>query len=313
MNSFEALVPEQDLCLSVEEREFIPMYMANVLKIEYEGLDKTEIEKISGMLVFRLTTLQVNFAASITKQQSKCHYWHKLRIGGITASVFKQAARTNLKNVSMSLLKSICYFQDEIHSVAVTYGCRHESEAVNFILFEEKEQHTQLTIETSGIIIDKEKSYYACSPDGIWRCDCCGEMPVEVKCPFCLKDGDVATFLSSSSCPIIKENGEWRISKQHQYYWQIQMQCAILKSDYCIFCIYSPFFKGILKVPFDKLFFDSEVLKTDLYFKNIVLRELLARYYSNRTNLINIPTSSFIHIHTYIRTFIYVIKKAVNF
>ncbi|XP_055904792.1 uncharacterized protein LOC129940472 [Eupeodes corollae] len=97
MSSFEALVPEQDLCLSIEERELIPMYMANVFKIEYEGLDKREIEKISGMLVFRLTTEQVNFAASITKQQSKCHYWHKLRIGRITASIFKQAARTNLK------------------------------------------------------------------------------------------------------------------------------------------------------------------------------------------------------------------------
>ncbi|XP_055910071.1 uncharacterized protein LOC129944565 [Eupeodes corollae] len=106
----------------------------------------------------------------------------------ITASVFKQAARTNLKNVSMSLLKR------------------------------EEEQKTQLTIETSGFIIDKEKSYYACSPDGIWRCDCCGEMPVEVKCPFCLKDGNVATFIFSSSCLIIKENGEWRISKQRQYY-----------------------------------------------------------------------------------------------
>ena len=46
---------------------------------------------------------------SQTRSQSKSQKWYELRAGRITASVMKEACRTNLDIPSLSLIKKICY------------------------------------------------------------------------------------------------------------------------------------------------------------------------------------------------------------
>ena len=50
-------------------------------------------------------------------------------------------------------------------------------------------RHEDFTIEETGLFIDPDLPYLGASPDSIVSCTCCGKGVVEVKCPFCFKDG----------------------------------------------------------------------------------------------------------------------------
>ena len=69
---------------------------------------------------------------SQTRSQSKSQKWYELRAGRITASVMKEACRTNLDIPSLSLIKKICY-RVKFRSVATDWGIEHENAAKNVI------------------------------------------------------------------------------------------------------------------------------------------------------------------------------------
>lgn len=52
-----------------------------------------------------------------------------------------------------------------------------------------EEHHDGATVSKAGLFIDVVRSYIGASPDGIVNCNCCGQGVVEVKCPFCVKEG----------------------------------------------------------------------------------------------------------------------------
>ena len=65
---------------------------------------------------------------SQTLSQSKSQKWYELRAGRITASVIKEACRTNIDMPSLSLIKKNCY-RVKCKSVATDWGTEHENAA----------------------------------------------------------------------------------------------------------------------------------------------------------------------------------------
>ena len=52
-------------------------------------------------------------------------------------------------------------------------------------------------------LIHEEYQFLAATPDGIIECECCGQGVLEIKCPYCIRDGepDLANFLNDGSLP----------------------------------------------------------------------------------------------------------------
>ena len=100
----------------------------------------------------------------------------------------KAICRTLLETPSKSLIKDICYPNKKFSSKATDWGFEHESKARSEYLTKMSVTHTNFQIKEVGFFIDTKHPYIGASPDGIASCDCCGEVIIEIKCPFCKRD-----------------------------------------------------------------------------------------------------------------------------
>ena len=163
-----------------------------------------------------------------TKEQSKCRLWHEERQWRITASRFGDVVRATSRR-NMDLLCESIFRPKMLTKKAVLHGRKYEKLAIK-----KAEEHTGVSIQTCGLMIDEEMPFLAATPDGNT-----GEMLVEVKCPYkgrkeqIRKSAVYFPFLSKSSGSSIT------INKRHNYYAQIQGQLMIAKLKKCLFVIYT--------------------------------------------------------------------------
>ena len=108
-----------------------------------------------------------------TRDQDNSTKWFLLRAGRITASVMKDACRTNQENPAKSLIKKICY-KNKFRSIATDWGCMHEDEARAAYVDLVSKEHQNFSIKTSGLIINPCWPYIGASRDSIVECSCCG-------------------------------------------------------------------------------------------------------------------------------------------
>jgi len=96
---------------------------------------------------------------------------------------------TSVEKPSQSLIKQICYPATAKFSTAATrWGCNHEKEAREKYLELMKSNHENFVVKENGLILNTNYPFLGASPDGLISCDCCGELCIEMKCPFCKKD-----------------------------------------------------------------------------------------------------------------------------
>lgn len=252
--------------------------LKNFFKIEHLEENPKQLEYIGRSLNFEITRFQKSKAEKITRMQinSVGDVWRKLRRYRITASIFKRVCRTNISNPSKSLLEEICNHR-EFSSAATSYGRAQEKNAINFLLKYLKRTHIAGRISPAGLFIDGTKSFYAGSPDGIFKCACCSHnVPVEVKCPFTLRNGeDIRRNIEKKNSCLNVSNKSFSLSKNHSYYFQVQMQMYLTNAPYAYLCIYSPKKKIILKVKYYEKFMRKELKNSDNYFYQILAPFLL--------------------------------------
>lgn len=50
-------------------------------------------------------------------------------------------------------------------------------------------KHSVFQLRECGLIVNPKYPLFAASPDAQSQCECCGKGCVEIKCPYCIKDG----------------------------------------------------------------------------------------------------------------------------
>ena len=138
-----------------------------------------------------------------------------------------------------------------------------------------KMQHTSFTCLCCGLFVSEQYNFIAATPDGISKCDCCGDGIVEIKCPFLTKDSepDVANFF---------ENGT--LKRSHQYYYQVQTQLYVCGADFGDFVVCT-FPNDSPTIAMERLFLDEEFIHACIenatqFFDVAILPELLGRWYT---------------------------------
>lgn len=140
--------------------------------------------------------------------------------------------------------------------------------------------HIDFKCSKNGLFISEECPFVGASPDSMTDCLYCGAGVLEVKYPYCIRmeDPDTATCLKAG-----------KLSTQHAYYYQIQLQMFVCFVDHADFVIVTfqeskPSFR-IERIVFNKEFVTMCVEKSRNFFDLCILPELVGKWYSRKAVL----------------------------
>ena len=120
-------------------------------------------------------------------------------------------------------------------------------------------------------------NFSGASPDGTVQCSCCGAGLIEVKCPYSVR----GLFAEDWKLNWLKyENNQVTISKEHSYFYQIQAQLAICEKEYCDLVIWSEKSLLVKRIFPDPEFWKIILNKVNIFHKQIIMPELVAKYFS---------------------------------
>lgn len=222
------------------------------------------------------------------------------RAGRITASKFRAAVTTNKDMPSLSLIKQICYpdafkFSSESTKYVVVvffftllvmiiflycrWGCRHEIDAIE-AYHKKMAHHQNIQLTNAGFFVYSDKPYLGASPDSIVECTCCGKGVLEIKCPFCLKDGLPEEGFRSFCCE--KKDGMWKLKKSHAYFFQIQLQMTVCNVSYGDFMVWTKKDYFVERIYRDEEFITSKCDNLKHLFINHILPEIVGKFYTRK-------------------------------
>lgn len=232
-----------------------------------------------------ITDEMVRHAEGLTRQQAKCPAWFKYRAGRVTASIMKSVCSTTTTQPSISLVKKICYPEQNRFSTAATqWGIDHEEDAIAEYVAVMKTCHTNFGHNKTGVFLSTKYPHLAASPDGTATCSCCGKGLIEVKCPHTAAHttAEQAAVNNADFC-LEAVNGKLQLKHGHAYYYQIQTQLAVCDFPYCDFVVWTPLSLHIERVLQDKAFFDTINAAASNFFVRVILPELLSGYFTKRS------------------------------
>lgn len=192
----------------------------------------------------------------------------------------KHVCATKIENPAQSVVKGICYpHTQKFNTKATSWGCEHEASACDEYSENMNIMHTNLKVRKSGLVINPNYPYIGASPDGVVSCECCGEGTVEIKCPYCLRDSTLTENVDSKSC-LENIDGELHLKRSHPYYYQLQTQIFVCEKEYCDFVVWTQNDIHMERIEPDVEFWNQISKKAELFFKDVILPELVGKYYS---------------------------------
>ena len=251
------------------KEEKLPVNFASVKNEKHGNMNKTELLEECMNMKFSVTEEQCKNAEYITKQQRKCKEWYNLRVGRITASVMKTVCVGTVDKPALSTVKQICGTGTKFTNKATKWGCDHESTATEAFILHMKKQHTNFVYEEAGLFISKEHPHIGASPDGLVKCDCCGEGVLEIKCPYSAKNDNIQDLQQKVD---FLEN--FSLKRGHKYFYQVQTQLLVTGRDYCDFVVWTEKEMMVERITSDVTLQKAMIEKSTSYFRNVILPEL---------------------------------------
>ena len=255
----------------------LPKPLTDLINEECTDMKEDELRRKCQGIKIDITQKEADLIECKTREQSKSKVWFKYRAGRITASRMKAACRTKLDNPSRSLIKAICYPESALFATKATnWGCEHEQCARDEYVKYTSQNHDNFKIEQAGLFINPTHPHLGASPDGVVTCDCCGCGVLEIKCPYCIKD------LTASEHKCLSDTGTGpRLSRTHQYFYQIQTQIFICEKEFCDFVLWTNNSIHMERILPDTDFWQTICETASDFFYKVILLELTGRFYSH--------------------------------
>ena len=226
----------------------------------------------------RLVTITDNEIVEIecrTRDQAASSAWFSERCKRLTASNFGKLCKLTNRADKEKLARDLMS-KKSVTSNALMHGRRYESVAVM-----RYEEDFVATVNKVGFIVDKNRPYLGCSPDGFVGDD----LLIEVKCPYAAKDREITPV----SVPyLIQENGTLVLRRNHDYMFQIQGQMYITGRKVCHLVIYTMQDCKVVTVSYDPEFVNKMLVKLDKFFNEVFKVEYLKKNFFQSTHLLYI-------------------------
>ena len=222
-----------------------------------------------------------------TTGQADDSLWHQQRRLRLTASNFGKIAKRRQTTPVANIVKSLLYGK-QFTTEATRWGLSHEEEAKKcYVEYLRVEGHPNVTVKSSGLVIDTEEPSLACSPDGLVKDP---ESPdprgiCELKCPYNLAK-DLITPVEAakdnkSFCCKLGTQEKPELKRTHNYFYQVQGALAISRHSWCDFVVWSPAGISVERIAFDTEFWEETKRKLLHFYKSSVLPELALPRHKN--------------------------------
>ena len=151
----------------------------------------------------------------------------------------------------------------------IRWGIEHEQTALKAFYAENVTKHLEFKTEKSGLFILAEKPYIAGSPDGFMMCKCHGKLPLEIKCPYKIRDKTIMEGVNDCDFLLKTSSGNITINNAHKYFTQVNSQMAVTNTSQAMFIVWTTkdIFYEILS--FDKEHWGKVKTNLDIFFEHI--------------------------------------------
>ena len=195
-----------------------------------------ELSKICENIELSVTQEQAATVERETRCQSEDRSWFQFRAGRITASKIYSVCHTRTDLPSQSLIKSICYPESyKFSSDSTNWGCQREKTARDLYSSGMADIHENFTVKDAGLHISTDHPFVGASPDGLVSCNSCEDGCLEIKCPYCHKGEFIFEAAEGNKFCIEKVGTEYKLKRNHPYYYQVQAQLGVCNKKYCDF------------------------------------------------------------------------------
>ena len=281
--------------------------ISDLFNEKYLTLEYHDLLKACTDIKVEITEKEIKLIEKDTRKQSKGTSFYHHRAGRIRASVCKQACNTNPAQPSQSLIKSLCYPNlFKFMTAATQHGCKHENQAIAAFETSMKKQHVNYRTIKCGMFINKQYPWLHATPDFLSWCKCCGYGCGEVKCPYFLDGIDFQSYVKKSSSCLEMQDGNMKLKRDHQYYFQVQQQLFTTDLLFCDFivCGFSEQAAVFIneRIYPDREHWDVVVPQLSTFWTYCTLPEILGRWYTKKSHLLKQPGDSqeicFCRMHT---------------
>ena len=273
-----------------DEEPNLPPLLSSLYSDKYRELSPLDLEAKCQEVFPTLTVTKSEalYLEHATRKQNGCLEWFDHRVGRITASTAYAVVHTRTDFPSKSLIKQICstHYNQAVMVPALEWGRNNEDVARKAYKERQTASHSGFSCSAIGLTINPQYPHLGASPDGRLDCDCCGQGILEIKCPYKYRECAPADIDDPSFCLVNTADG-LKLSSNHQYYTQVQMQLALCEVSYCDFVVWTP--KGLVtnRIQPDHSYFTEIKPKLDYFFTKFILPELLTRYLQHPSPLIS--------------------------
>ena len=242
-------INEKSKFMSIGQDHSIPTLPAKLLDpICSHVLPRSQASVIDSL---RISVEQASTIEQETRDQSQNPFWHELRKRRLTASKFKRVCsrKSDFEGLVGQLKKK------PIQTTAMKYGLEHETDTAQSYV-----STRFVNVYRTGFVINPGCPYLGASPDFLVYDPSRNEVfgLLEIKCLQCdsCKDAKCLKFT----------NGQLKLKKTHEYYFQVMGQMAITGLTWCDFMVFCKNDWHIETIFFDEEFFADMYNKLSLFF-----------------------------------------------
>lgn len=231
------------------------------------NISKEETDEISNLTIPRL--------------KSKCSV--ALRRGRITGSNFKSCCTSNIKDPNITLIRRIINITKCFGEVA---SIKYKKKAIKQYISNMEMNHEEFVYKECGLLINPKFPFLAGSPDALVSCTCHREGCLKLKYLKSLISDESLERMTQKPNNILNKLGEqYTLEKNHEYFYQVQLQINLIEKEYCDFVIWSQQKVIVIRVEAEIEFWSAAIGKALSFHEKIIMPELLAKFYTENISL----------------------------
>lgn len=262
------------------------IFLASLYNVEHKNKSLSQLIEIGMSMSLNVTDDEVKEISKITLNKEKSKFFVGLRRGRISGSNFKSCCVTTVENPSLTTLNFMLNPRNLENVPCIDYQIKNRKKALKQYLRGAMSEHENFVYNQSGLVINPSLPYFVGSPDGMISCSCHGEGCLQIKCLKILESGGSFDVLTVKPNKILNKHGNiFVLETSHELYYQVQLQINLIGSDYCDVAFWSLKNFLVIRVEQDLDFWEIAKNKAITFHEQVVMPELLGKFYTKHTGL----------------------------
>ena len=282
--SFKNVIPDSSFIQMMEGKPLEVTEESKILSLKEHAeifKDKNCYDTEKYIKAITLSDDEISKVYEKTVSQSNSEFWVEQRKGRITASKFKKVS-TRMESLKKSdqdpipLLKEIMGEDNKKSTWQMKHGISSERHAI--IRFKQiiRIKHKGIKFTNPGMTVSKLDPYISVTPDLEFECPCCGKGVCEVKCPPSVPANRAPSWRTYGK-HLGNFNGQTKLKRSSEYYYQIQGQMAVTNRSFGYFFVFNIANRSFYleKIEFDAVFWTEKLSNLKLFWNTYVFPRLL--------------------------------------